>query len=786
MNALHNTTISECCEGEVANPGVSEIGTCIPTTLPCDSSPCLNSGFCQNSNLRNSDFQTDFKSSGYTCTCQGFFAGLNCQINLTPYRTSFETRVSGDPHYHTFDGYRIDPQGMCAYTASKLCTNDTTVTVGNVIGSQIEKELPFFDIIVDQNWNVNGAGFPRVTYVHGVDVYYRTTENSDLYHFKIHKSIDSCKNIHLQINNGELIKLRSSENFETKKIATRKQGRFHVIYLGVGFQSDDTQWLNNTATDIQDFVIKIKFRYKKLFIKASEMLQNKICGMFGNWNGVNDVELPDGIDKRQHELSLMNQFSVKSSDVGVGEYGSLHDFSFIDQEFDCFSPVEYPDCSDSDVLEYQKVCEVLNLSPFEHCDINKTSFIEECTFDLCQGMDETETLCDIFEMYVSNCNSDGASQNFVENWRGNYCKIECGENQFYDSCRKSACQASETYCEIDSSTCEASVECVEGCYCESGFLMDSDEQCVKIPDSGVLDSGICTELVSIEQVIHESTLCFTCQKTRNNDKGQYGAFNGTECMIDDIYGDCKLFTTQAACETCSSVSDSKVNENTCQAKIYDSWFTDLATISALYHSIDFSGAFYTENGVIIDEATFLWTHPNNGKVYDSFPNDPLNCIDGRITKYMAGTPPGYKETAEILVVAENPVLVNFCRVYPQYKPCGSSEEDISCRLGRYELTQIIVNGDVVCRTRENYNEARMGEILRGCDHWLYFDCDEDVFAENFTLSNGALGVDLDGFTNLQVVEFQAGFQVGGDLEFQDLDYGNSESKHLEYGFDYYF
>lgn len=61
-------------------------------------------------------------------------------------------------------------------------------------------------------------------------------------------------------------------------------------------------------------------------------------------------------------------------------------------------------------------------------------------------------------------------------------------------------------------------------------------------------------------------------------------------------------------------------------------------------------------------------------------------------------------------------------------------------------------------------------ILDSCDHWLYYDCPIDVLAENFTITNH-LEPELSSFktitreaeeqlyTNLQVVEFQAGLMV---------------------------
>ena len=47
---------------------------------------------------------------------------------------------------------------------------------------------------------------------------------------------------------------------------------------------------------------------------------------------------------------------------------------------------------------------------------------------------------------------------------------------------------------------------------------------------------------------------------------------------------------------------------------------------------------------------------------------------------------------------------------------------------------------------------------------VVFDCEMEVSAKNFRLSNSLLGGDLDGFTDLQVVKFKTG------LNGQENDY----------------
>ena len=104
--------------------------------------------------------------------------------------------------------------------------------------------------------------------------------DSDLYHFRIHQTLAKARKIHLSVNGNDMIKLRPGENFESQGIATRIVGEFHVIYLGFGFQSDDKTWLENTATKIDDYILKVRYRFRgphgQLYLEASELLQTKV------------------------------------------------------------------------------------------------------------------------------------------------------------------------------------------------------------------------------------------------------------------------------------------------------------------------------------------------------------------------------------------------------------------------------------------------------------------------------------------------------------------------------
>merc|ERR1712150_287957 len=118
--------------------------------------------------------------------------------------------------------------------------------------------------------------------------------------------------------------------------------------------------------------------------EASELLKGKVCGLFGNWNDdPNDVERPNGVSKRDQEAVLMAEYIYPDADVA-------ETFDFVDQTFECSSPVEYEDCSESDEAIYRAICEELNESPFSNCDLDREEIIDHCVFDLCVGIPESD------------------------------------------------------------------------------------------------------------------------------------------------------------------------------------------------------------------------------------------------------------------------------------------------------------------------------------------------------------------------------------------------------------
>ena len=229
---------------------------------------------------------------------------------------------------------------------------------------------------------------------------------------------------------------------------------------------------------IDDYLVKIEFDdwspSKGVRLRLSQVLKNRVCGLLGNMNDINDVELP--IAHNTHVANLQNQFIRP-------EFHEVMTFQFNGFEvLSCEDPQDEPSaCTVAELQQYREVCEIINEDPFINCDENTDTFIDNCVYDLCQGIDESEVICAMLSTFVDKCNARDEPEQFVISWRTNeLCpsSFACGENQYFDSCGQPECQATTTQCVVDNGVCQSSVSCAEGCYCNEGYLLNDLGDCV--------------------------------------------------------------------------------------------------------------------------------------------------------------------------------------------------------------------------------------------------------------------------------------------------------------------
>ena len=108
--------------------------------------------------------------------------------------------------------------------------------------------------------------------------------------------------------------------------------------------------------------------------------------------------------------------------------------------------------------------------------------METCIFDSCALGDSEIFICPMLEQYVNQCNESPDQMNRIESWRdANLCPLTCGANKEYHSCTALSCHGSVGECEVDQNECQAEKQwnCIEGCFCKPGFVLDGTE-CVAI------------------------------------------------------------------------------------------------------------------------------------------------------------------------------------------------------------------------------------------------------------------------------------------------------------------
>ncbi|XP_074837440.1 IgGFc-binding protein-like [Carettochelys insculpta] len=199
---------------------------------------------------------------------------------------------------------------------------------------------------------------------------------------------------------------------------------------------------------------------------------NAVCGLCGNANQdpSDDLTMKDGT-LPSDEVQFANSWKV--GEVPGCSVGCTGDCSV---------------CSEAQKQTYKgdEYCGVLiqRNGPFQQCHeaINPATFFNDCVFDTCHYKGHRDTLCRAVSAYVTVCQARGIQ---TGQWRSaSFCSPICPRNSHYELCG-SGCPA----------TCDGSVApdrceepCVEGCFCDNGFILSGD-QCVPIAQCGCVHGG---------------------------------------------------------------------------------------------------------------------------------------------------------------------------------------------------------------------------------------------------------------------------------------------------------
>ncbi|XP_054031516.1 IgGFc-binding protein [Dryobates pubescens] len=221
-----------------------------------------------------------------------------------------------------------------------------------------------------------------------------------------------------------------------------------------------------------DFGLRVKFDGNhRVEVTLPSTFGEKVCGMCGNYNGMaaDDFLNPEG-ELEPDSTSLGNSWQVSNdSSCSAG-------------------PVPTPACNETDkqAIASSRFCGLLTdtSGPFKQCHavLSPSAYFDTCSYDLCElGLDH-EVLCKSLQSYVDACMSLGVK---IPVWRNaTFCPITCPTNSHYEPCA-AACPAT---CADPMAPASCKLPCVEGCVCDSGYLLYND-RCVPSQQCGCWHKG---------------------------------------------------------------------------------------------------------------------------------------------------------------------------------------------------------------------------------------------------------------------------------------------------------
>ncbi|KAI0218724.1 hypothetical protein LSAT2_029593 [Lamellibrachia satsuma] len=416
VTAVTATYLNSCSEGDRFTWYKTSI--CCPgkfTTIGCYANPCENGGWC---------FEG---TADYVCLCRFGYEGRHCEHRVAV------CYVSGDPHFHTYDGEMIHFQGECKY-------NMASVQDGNA------GNLPKFSVLTRHE---RRDGNTVVSYTRYVEVFV----------FGHVIRLDRGKRVY--VDGMEVMPDKIYPGFE---ITTN--GRF--VRLATNFSlvvESDGEWIS---------LVKIPLAY------SSKM--EGICGD-SNFNRMNDLRLANGTDVRSHP----------QSDNLVGNSWQVPDPEDTECTPDENPPT--PTCVEpmKSLVNTSAYCGLLlgTNNVFEACIAGEpalaVSYFGICQYDVCANQGNLEVAkkaaCGSLNAFASECLARGYGS---VHWRPiANCPATCPTGMEY-LFKTSACLAT---CERPNGPEECNLPQVENCVCTDSDQVVINGQCVNAELCGCFDSN---------------------------------------------------------------------------------------------------------------------------------------------------------------------------------------------------------------------------------------------------------------------------------------------------------
>ncbi|XP_040423240.1 IgGFc-binding protein-like [Cygnus olor] len=346
---------------------------------------------------------------------------------MPPPLTEAICSIHGDPHYYTFDKQRHDFMGTCTYTLSKLCESNSS--------------LPYFNV---EAANEHRGSNTHVSYVQYVDV--------DVYGYRINlgknRVVKDCSSLSLQVD-GVIQVLPLTL---VHPVSISLSGQYVVVTT--------------------DFGLNVKFDGDhRAEITLPSTYMSKVCGICGNYNGnkTDDFLNPDG-EMETNSASLGNSWQVYNDSRCLPDDGHT------------------PNCTDDEkhIIQSNDYCGLVTdpSGPFQNCHsiVDPQSYFDACQYDLCELRLSNAALCQNLQAYADVCQAAGVQ---LQSWRNaTFCPLACPANSHYEPCA-AACPAT---CVDPLAPYTCSLPCVEGCVCDSGYLLYND-RCVPSQQCGCWHNG---------------------------------------------------------------------------------------------------------------------------------------------------------------------------------------------------------------------------------------------------------------------------------------------------------
>ncbi|XP_036357551.1 uncharacterized protein LOC115209496 [Octopus sinensis] len=416
-------TVDPCAASPCKNGGVCESngnsykctckagysGTNCDTVDPCAANPCKNGGECKSN------------GNSYKCTCKAGYSGTNCDTVIP----DCVCKVSGDPHYATFDGQLIHFMGTCKYTLA-------STTKGS--------SLMAFSVEAKNEHRFNNK---KVSYIRMVDV---------------------------KVNGVTLRLLPGHTVLVNKQIFQMPLKNFLVFDA-----TYSAGWVTVTTT----FGLKVKFDGNhRVYIYVSGKYRGQLTGLCGDCNSKrDDFRTKEGVDvsKKANKYSLIGKSYQVPDDSDKPE--KVCNVTDITTDCDLKITGVCELMTHENGIFGQCVKSLGKEVARQYLDSCK---IDVCAYSMTAKYKKSAT-CKSFESFVKECEA----KDVLVNWRGVLgCQLDC--STWANTMYKFNVSDNQPTCMNRNPTPTAYL--TDGCICKGNYVL-SGKECVPISQCGCMYSG---------------------------------------------------------------------------------------------------------------------------------------------------------------------------------------------------------------------------------------------------------------------------------------------------------